>query len=176
MNRNHPLPLAILAAAALACGAGGIALAQSSVASSSSSTTTSAPAGHRHWRGARHSMLVGTLLRAARQLNLTDAQKSDIKSLLTQARSSQSSTQGRRPDITVLGNPGDSGFAGAIATIKSEQEARLDRESALATSIYQVLTPEQQKALPGVLAQMQSKFQARRAAWEQRHASSSSGS
>jgi Spy/CpxP family protein refolding chaperone len=172
------LRLAIVTAA-LALGTSGAILAADAATSesSTSSATSSAASGTtaRHWHAGRRSPLVGTLLRASRQLNLTSEQKTDIKNLLVQARSA-GRANAQLPDMTVLGNPSASGYAAAVQTLKTERTAQLERDSALASSIYQVLTPAQQQALPGVLADMKAKFAQRRASWQQRHAASSNSS
>jgi hypothetical protein len=46
---------------------------------------------------------------------------------------------------------------------------RVHNESLLASQIYGVLTPQQIQLLPGVLASIQAKEQARRAAWATKH-------
>ncbi len=163
--------IGVLAAAALAVGAGGLALAADLTANSaSSSTSQAAPLGH-HWRAAHRSLLVGTLLRAGRQLNLTPQQQESIRNLLAQARAARGAAPNAQAvNLAVLGNPGDPNYASAVETLKSAAANRLDSESALAQSIYNVLTPDQQKQLPQVLSTMQAKFAARRAAWHERRA------
>lgn len=171
------LRLAIVTVLALGTS-GAILAADASTAvantASVSSSSASAP-GARHWRAARSSPLVGTLLRATRQLNLTAAQKTDIKNLLLQARDARRASA-QLPDMTVLGNPSDPGYAAAVQNLKAVRTAQLDRDTTLASSIYQVLTPAQQQALPGVLGDMKAKFAQRRASWLQHHAASSSSS
>ncbi len=162
--------IGVLAAAALAVGAGGLALAADLTADSASSSTSQAPLGH-HWRAAHRSLLVGTLLRAGRQLNLTPQQQESIRNLLAQARAARGAAPNAPAvNLAVLGNPGDPNYASAVETLKSAAASRLDTESALAQSIYNVLTPDQQKQLPQVLSTMQAKFAARRAAWRARRA------
>lgn len=115
-------------------------------------------------------MLVGTLLRATRQLNLTSEQKQTIRTLLSQGRS-QRFSGGNAPDITVLGNPGQEGYASAVQSLQSNAASRIQSQSELANGIYNVLTTEQKQQLPTVLANMKAKAQARRAAWQAQHAS-----
>jgi Spy/CpxP family protein refolding chaperone len=170
------LRLAIVTVALALATSGTILAADAPPVSSTSGASSSASSGTaRHWRAGHRSPLVGTLLRATRQLNLTPAQKTDIKNLLVQSRSAQRSS-GQLPDMTVLGNPSDPGYAAAVQNLKTVRTTQLERESALASSIYQVLTPAQQQALPGVLAEMKAKFAQRRASWQQRHAASTSSS
>ena len=167
-TRNSRLGWA--ACAILALAGGGLALAaESSGTASTSASALDAPT--RHWHGARGAMPVRILLRATRELNLSSSQQQQIRALLMQARSARPAGRlAQNADFTVLGNPGDPGYASAMQSLKSAADQRLDAQSALAQSIYNVLTPDQQKALPGVLSELQAKVQARRAAWRQQHA------
>lgn len=165
---------AVLAAAVAALGLSSVAAAQ---VTSSGSSSSAAPT-HKHWHGRRGPMLVMTLLRATRQLNLTADQQQTIKSLLSQARSQQRSQHGlsgNAPDITVLGNPGHENYASAVQSLQSNASTRIQRESELAGSIYNVLTTEQKQQLPTVLANMKAQAQARRAAWQAQHAAGTAG-
>ncbi|HTW38383.1 MAG TPA: hypothetical protein VMD49_07435 [Steroidobacteraceae bacterium] len=161
---------AVLAAAVAALAVSSVVAAQETTSSSASSA---APM-HRHWHGRRGSMLVMTLLRATRQLNLSTDQQQTIKSLLSQARS-QYVRGGSGPDITVLGNPGHENYASAVQTLQSNAATRIQRESELASSIYNVLTTEQKQQLPTVLANLKAQAQARRAAWQAQHTAGASG-
>jgi Spy/CpxP family protein refolding chaperone len=164
---------AVVAAALVGLGFGSIALAQGT--SSSSSSSSSAHWHHAHWHGARGYMFVGTLLRATRQLNLTADQKQSIKTLLSQARSQLRSSSGA-PDMTVTGNPGDANFASAVQALQSRASSRIEQESELASSIYNVLTPEQKQQLPTVLASIKAKAAQRRAAWQAQHSAGTTSS
>lgn len=164
MKLNRTCGVLLVALASLGCGA---VLAATT---DTSSATTVPPA--RQWHHARSGMLVGTLLHATRQLNLTAAQQASIKSILATARTSWRSSAQGAADITVLGNPGHADYATAVQNAKSLAASRLERESALATQIYDVLSNEQKAQLPTVLAAMQAKAAQRRAAWQQAHASS----
>jgi Spy/CpxP family protein refolding chaperone len=160
-------PYAVLVAALLSLGFGSGAVAQNALTSSSG--TAASP--HMHWHGARGAMLVRTLLRATRQLDLSADQKQTIKTLISQARSERTLVSGA-PDITVLGNPGHENYSSAVQSLQSNASSRIQRESELASSIYNVLTTEQKQQLPSVLAGMKAQMQARRAAWQARRASS----
>ena len=159
---------AVLAATLASIGLGTVVMAQET--SSTSSSTPPAIAGKPHWGHARGAGPVHTLLRATRQLNLSADQKQSIKTLMTQAHS-QHSGVGAGPDITVLGNPGDANFSTAVQSLQSRAASRIQEEGALASSIYNVLTPEQKQQLPTVLANLKAQGQARRAAWQAQHAS-----
>ena len=139
-------------------GATGAAFAAETDTTAAAAATTAPGAVHMHHFGhARGGLLLGSLLRATRQLNLTDVQKSSIKSLLVSAHQAQGASGESRPDITVLGNPGHPDYASAVQNAKTLASARVDRESALARQIYEVLTPEQQAQLPNVLAGMKTR-------------------
>ena len=160
----------VVAAALIGCGCSALVAAQDVTASGTPSTSAnppSAPAPGRHWHHARGSLLLGTLLRATRQLNLSAAQKQQIKTLLSDARG-QSKAAATAPDLTVLGNPSNSGYGAAVAALQTQASNRIENESTLASEIYnKVLSSTQQQQLPGVLAEMQAKLQQHRAAWLQ---------
>jgi len=160
---------AVLAATLASVGLGTVVGAQES---SSSSTSSSAPAvtARPHWRHMRGAGPVGMLLRASHQLNLSADQKQSIKTLLMQARSAHRAAVATTPDMTVLGNPGDANYATAVQGLQSRASSRIQEESELASSIYNVLTPEQKQQLPTVLANLKARAQARRAAWQAKHA------
>jgi hypothetical protein len=122
-------------------------------------------------------MVLGTLLRATRQLNLTAQQQQSIKTLLMQARSESQSNAATAPDVTVIGNPGNAGYASAVQNMQTRAADRIQLESSLAANIYKnVLTDSQRQALPAVLADMQTKMQQRRASWLQQHPAANAGS
>jgi Spy/CpxP family protein refolding chaperone len=165
--------VAVLVAALTTVGAGlGVASAADTSASTTSSTASStAPAHAGHWRHHMHGgLLVGSLLHATKQLNLTADQQQSIKSILSNARAQQrANAQNPQVDMTVLANPGDPNYATALQTAKTLAANRIQNESEIEGQIYNVLTPQQKAQLPQVLADMKAKFQQRRAAWQQRH-------
>jgi len=130
----------------------------------SSSTAPGAPWRHRHFGRGPGSFMLGTLLRATQQLNLSSDQQAQIKSILTMARS-QTRAQGGQGavDIAVLGNPADSNYATAVQTAKASAANRIQLESEVQGQVYNVLTTEQKTQLPGVLAGIKAKMAARRA-------------
>ena len=75
-------------------------------------------------------------------------------------------------DMSVLGNPGDPNYATALQSAKTMAATRLQNESEIQGQIYNVLTAQQKTQLPTVLAAMKAQAAQRRAAWEQKHASS----
>src|SRR5262249_5352231 len=114
------------------------------------------------------------MLHAAHQLNLTSDQEASIKSIMSNARAQRRAAMGGNSvDLAALGNPGDPNYATALQSAKAAAEARFQSEVDLQNQIYNVLTADQKAKLPQVLADMQSKAQQRRAAWQQQHQSSS---
>ncbi|HEY6457601.1 MAG TPA: hypothetical protein VIY90_20170 [Steroidobacteraceae bacterium] len=164
-----------VAVATLGAGAVGTAHAQSVAAAPASSAPQQSH--HRgHFRNFGGSRFLGSLLRATRQLNLTPDQQTSIKAILASARHAhQPGAQPQQPAMTVLGNPGDPGFAAAVQGAQSAAAGRIQKESALAGQIYAVLSSTQRQQLPNVLASIQAKQQARRAAWAAKRASSGNG-
>lgn len=158
--------LLAVAVAALGAGAVGTASAQSSAPIA---TPQQGPhRGHFHHFGGR---FVGTLLRATTQLGLTAQQQQSIRDILQSARQGhQRGAVPQGPGMTVLGNPGDPNFAAAVQNEQSKAQVRIQEETALAGQIYGVLTPTQQQQLPTVLASLQAKADAQRAAWAAKHA------
>lgn len=182
LNRRCGMLLAVLAS--IGMGTAVSAYAQSDTASSSASGTSGMHHGTHHHRagpGARrqgammgHSMLLGTTLRATRQLHLTAAQKSRIRTILHNAHEQERSSMqsGGRPDMAVLGDPTNPGYSAAIASLKTNAANRIQMESDLQGQIVNVLTPEQKAKLPDVLASLQAKHEARHMAAERRSAGS----
>jgi protein CpxP len=173
MKLNRILGLLMVAAATV--GTGAVVAAATTTATTGATTTTTAPTG-KHWHHHFGGGLVGTTLRATRQLNLTADQQTSIKTILTTARAQhQANAASSSVDITVLGNPGDPNYATATQTAKSLAATRLQNQIELQAQIYNVLTPAQKAQLPTVLAAMKSKAEARRAAWQAQHAAGATG-
>jgi len=117
-----------------------------------------------------HPMLVGATLRATRQLNLTAAQKSQIKTIMENAHQQAKANMEEHPaDMSVLGDPSNPGYSAAIQQMKTSAANRIQQESDTQSQIVNVLTPEQKAKLPTVLASMQSKREAHRAAAGDQH-------
>jgi Spy/CpxP family protein refolding chaperone len=176
MKLNRTLGLLLVATATV--GAGAAVAAVGTTTAPTATTTNSAPApGGRHWHHGSHGggMLVGVMLRATRQLNLTSDQEASIKSILSSARAQRKAAAGTASiDLTTLANPGDPNYATALQNAKAAAASRLQNEVEIQSQIYNVLTADQKAKLPQVLADMKSKFEARRAAWQQ-HGAASSG-
>jgi Spy/CpxP family protein refolding chaperone len=165
--KNH-VSLWVLAIAGIG-GAMGIATAQTT----SPSTTTTPPTPSHKWHHHHGGLLVGALLRATKQLNLTAEQQASIKTILSTARAQAKAAHSGNPspvNITVLGNPGDPNYATQLESVKTFAANRIQTESELEGQIYNVLTAQQKTQLPTVLAAMQAKAAQRRATWQAQHA------
>jgi periplasmic protein CpxP/Spy len=177
MKFNRTLGVLIVAAAAVGAGAA-MAASTSSTAATAATTTTTTPApGGKHWHHHHGGgMLVGGLLRATKQLNLTEQQQTTIKGIMTTARTqhqAQAAAAGANGMDTAILNPGDANYATALQTAKTRFEARMQAESQLQSQIYDVLTPAQKAQLPTVLASMKAQAEQRRAAWQAQHPAAS---
>ena len=179
MKLNRTLGLLLAAAATVGAGAAvaAAAVSTSTAASTAPSAAVTTPApGGRHWHHRQGGMLVGVMLRATRQLNLTADQQTAIKGILSTARAQHLATAGTAGvDLVALGNPGDPNYATALQNAKTAAANRLQKEVDLQGQIYNVLTADQKAKLPQVLADMQSKAEQRRAAWAQQHGAQTEG-
>jgi Spy/CpxP family protein refolding chaperone len=171
--------LGLLLAATATVGAGAAVAAVSTTTTPSATTTSTAPAaGGKHWHHGHRGggMLVGMMLHATKQLNLTADQQASIDSILSTARAQHRAAAGTAAvDLMTLANPGDPNYAAALQNAKAQAATRLQNEVEVQSQIYNVLTADQKAKLPQVLADMKSKFEARRAAWQQQHGAASSG-
>jgi Spy/CpxP family protein refolding chaperone len=177
MKFNRNVGLLVLAMASIGTAAG-VASAQTTTTPSTTTTTTAPATGHK-WHGHHHGgFLLGMTLRATKQLNLTADQQASIKTILSTARAQAKAAHAAGTstvDMTVLANPGDANYATALQTAKTASATRLQNESEIQGQIYNVLTAQQKAQLPTVLASMKAEAAARRAAWEQKHAASTTG-
>ena len=162
----------LVATATVGAGAAVAAAATTSTNTTTTAATTPAPGG-KHWQHRGGGMLVGVLLRATHQLNLTAEQESTIKGILSTAHAQRKAAGAGALDVFTLANPGDPNYATALQNAKTFAATRLQSEVELQSQIYNVLTADQKAKLPQVLADMKSKAEARRAAWQQHEAGSS---
>jgi periplasmic protein CpxP/Spy len=177
MKFNRNVGLLVLAMASIGTAAG---VASAQTTTPSTTTTTTAPATGHKWHGHHHGgFMLGMTLRATKQLNLTADQQASIKTILTtaraQAKAAHAAAGTSTVDMSVLANPGDANYATALQTAKTASATRIQNESEIQGQIYNVLTAAQKAQLPTVLASMKAQAEARRAAWEQKHAASTTG-
>jgi Spy/CpxP family protein refolding chaperone len=171
MKLNRTLGLLLVATATVGAGAAAAAAAvsTSAVASTAPSTASTAPApGGRHWHHRHGGMLVGVMLRATRQLNLTAEQQAAIKGILSNARAQHQAAAGSgNVDLMTLANPGDPNYSAALQNATAAAASRFQSQVQLQGQIYNVLTADQKAKLPQVLAEMKSRAEQRRAARSQ---------
>ena len=137
----------------------------------------------------RGMMLERGMLAAFRQLDLTPVQREQVRTILFNASESvrmkaaterqAGGAQQALDNLAVLANPGDPNYARAVQQLKTRATQRVQDSIQLAADtsqkLYNVLTADQKAKLPQVLADMKSKFEARRAAWQQQHGAASTG-
>ena len=116
------------------------------------------------WRGrmmGEGRMMGGGAFMLTRGLNLSEAQKQQIHTILATARQNaiRDSKAGGMADRLALMNPGDPNYAAAIQTATKRAADRIQQMSELRQQIYNVLTPEQK-----------SEVQKRIASWKTRMA------
>jgi Spy/CpxP family protein refolding chaperone len=154
MKISKQLATGVLTAVAIAlCGAFEVSHAQAVTASSSSSSDEQLVPRARPVR---------EFLRALKQLNLSDDQKQQIKSLVIAARQSLKSETAL--DLSVLANPSDPNYASTLQAVKDRAASRIQRWSEVQLQVFNVLTPEQKAQLPQVLSAIQARSTQRRAA------------
>ena len=170
MKLNRTLGVLLVATATVGAGAAVAAVSTTTTPAATTATTTPATGG-KHWHHRHGGMLVGVLLRATRQLDLTSEQQTTIKGILSNAHAQHQAAAGTASvDMTTLANPGDPNYATALQSAKAAAATRLQNEVNLQSQIYNVLTADQKAKLPQVLADMKTKAEQRRAAWQQQHA------
>jgi Spy/CpxP family protein refolding chaperone len=158
-----------------------VGLAGAVVAATPSDSSTNAPAtqdshdgynrdgdhgwhhrGHRgHWghrgRFHRRGLLLGGALR---RLNLTPDQRTQVRQILSSARSQADSLrQSVAQNFAALHNPGDPNYAAALQAAQTRASGLVAQRSQIEKQIYGVLTPAQKSQLPQVLASIQTRMQ-----------------
>jgi len=152
MNRTRALVIAALAAAGLAAVA---------VQAATSSDATP-PAAHGHWH---HHGPGARFMHVLKQLNLSAEQKTQIKGILTAAKPQfQGLRESMRSNHEALAAaaPTDAGYPALLATEKANAAKRIEEMSAVKTQIYAVLSAEQIKQIPQIIAADKAKWQERR--------------
>jgi len=154
MHRTRAIVIAAIAAA-------GLAAVAVNAATSTDATTPPAPSGHWHHHGpAAHFMHV------LKQLNLSAEQQTQVKSIFASAKPQfQALRESMRSNHEALAaaTPSDTNYPALLATEKANAGKLIDQMSAVKTQIYAILTPEQIKQIPQIMA-------ADKAKWQQRHA------
>jgi len=110
----------------------------------------------------------GGLHQVLRQLDLTDAQKTQIKSIFAQAKSGMQgtfATARASHEALMAASPNDPNYPALLATEKANAAARVQAMSDIKAQVYAVLTPEQQAKIPQILAANKAAREAKMAAW-----------
>jgi protein CpxP len=108
-------------------------------------------------------MMGGPALMLARGLNLTDAQKQQIHTILSNARqNAQKDMKDGKPaganDRLALMNPGDPGYAAAVQAAKKRAADRIQHMSDLRLQVYNVLTAEQKSEVQKRIAEWKTRM------------------
>jgi periplasmic protein CpxP/Spy len=149
-----------------------VALAMSGVAGGvyaqtpgSTSTTTPAASsttgGQKHWHHHRGGMMGGGfMMHALHQLNLTDAQKQSVKTILTNARAQAKAQRqsGGSTNFAALNDPGSPNHAAALQELQTRISSRIQAREAVQQQIYGVLTQDQKTQLSSMIATRQAKW------------------
>lgn len=159
---SKPLALSAAMAIALACSPFAFA-ATPQTATAGSNTTMQTHAGQHHWRG-KHWRRHGEM-GALRKLDLTDAQHASIKQAM------HASFQQARPEMKTLreqrmafnnATPGTAAYQTAASNYAEAESvaarARIQRQAAVRTKIYNILTPAQRTQLASIRSERQAKM------------------
>jgi len=140
-------------------------------AGAAAAPTTTAPAGAagHGWHHGRHGFM-GMVLH---KLNLTDAQKAQVKSIMAGNKSRfealRASVKANREALATTA-PTDPGYPALIETAQTNAATRIKLESETWSSVYSgVLTKTQQEAIPGIVAAAKAQRAQRMAAWQAEH-------
>ena len=159
----------------LICVTAGLAVAHAYAADAPApaAENTAAPAAGHQWHGG-HRHHRSELHRVLGQLNLTPEQKTQIKSIVAQAKGEFSarhaSSRADREALLAMA-PDERGYPALLATEKANAAARIQSASDIKTQIYAVLRPDQQSRIPTIIAADRAARDARVAAWRSQHAS-----
>jgi Spy/CpxP family protein refolding chaperone len=137
-------------------------------ATTTPATETAPTGGAQHWRGHHHGFM-GMVLH---KLNLTDAQKSQVKTIMADHKSQfEALRTGSKANRQALETtpPTDGGYPALIETAQKNAATRIQLMSETWSSIYQnVLTKPQRDAIPGLVAAAQAQREERMQAWKSR--------
>jgi Spy/CpxP family protein refolding chaperone len=133
------------------------------------STAAPGPGGH-HWHGHHHGFM-GMVLH---QLDLTDAQKTQVKSIMagekTQFQALRSSSETNREALANTPPTDASAYAALVATAQKNAATRIQLESETWANIYaNVLTQTQRDAIPGIVAAAKAQRGQRIEEWKAEH-------
>ncbi len=151
----------------LATSLAGIAAYAQTTATAPATTTPRAHQWHRH---GHHG---GGMFFVLHKLNLTADQKTQIKSIMAGEKSQfEALRTSAKANHTALATtpPTDTGYPALIQTEQTNAANRIKLRHETWSAIYGKLTPQQQQAIPGIVAAAQQAREARMAAWKAQHA------
>lgn len=150
----------------LATSLAGIAAYAQTTATAPATTTPRAHQWHRH---GHHG---GGMFFVLHKLNLTADQKTQIKSIMAGEKSQYEALRTSvKANHTALATtpPTDPNYATLIQTEQANAMTRIKLRHETWSAIYGKLTPQQQQAIPGIVAAAQQAREARMAAWKAQH-------
>jgi Spy/CpxP family protein refolding chaperone len=155
----------------LATSLAGIAVYAQTTATAPATNAAGAAAGAHEWH--HHGHRGGGFFFVLHKLNLTAEQKSQVKSIIagekSQYESLHASSKANRSALSTT-PPTDPGYPALIETAKTNAATRIKLQSETWTAIYSnVLTKQQQAAIPGIVAAAQQAREERVAAWKAAH-------
>ncbi len=139
-------------------------------ASTTPPTEAPGPGGH-HWHGHHHGFM-GMVLH---KLNLTDAQKAQVKSIMASQKSQfqalRTSSQANHDALASTAPTDTASYAGLVATEQKNAAARIQLQSETWSNVYNnVLTQTQRDAIPGIVAAAKAQREQRMEQWKAEHA------
>jgi periplasmic protein CpxP/Spy len=134
------------------------------------------PGGH-HWHGHHHHH--GGFFGVLHKLNLTEAQKTQVKSILagqkSQFQALRTSAQTNHEALANTPPTETAAYAALVATAQKNAATRIQLTSETWTNIYQnVLTQTQRDAIPGLVAAAKAQREQRMQEWKAEHPSTGS--
>ena len=149
-------------------------------AAGAAADTTPPPAqgsGGQHWHGHHHhGGFMGMVLH---KLNLTDAQKTQVKSIMAGEKSQfealRNSSRTNREALASTPPTDTAAYAALIATAQKNAATRIQLMGGTWTNVYQnVLTQTQRDAIPGIVAAAKAQREQRMEEWKAEHPSAGS--
>jgi protein CpxP len=131
------------------------------------------PGGH-HWHGHHHGFM-GMVLH---KLNLTDAQKTQVKSIMAGEKSQflalRTSSRTNREALASTPPTDTAAYATLVATAQKNAATRIQLATETWSNVYSnVLTQAQRDAIPGIVAAAKAQREQRMEEWKAEHAGSS---
>jgi len=150
-------------------------LAGVAVYAGTTAPTTGAPAQSTdgpHWRGHHHHAFMGLVLH---KLNLTDAQKTQIKGIFAGEKSQfealHASVKANREALETTA-PSSPEYPGLVQQAQTNAAQRIKLETEIWSQIHgSVLTKAQQDSIPAIVAAARAQREAKIAAWKAEHPS-----